>query len=218
MALKRPTSDTTSYREWTNTAAFSPAMMSVAIWVRPHENTAFATPLNKALAAATNGSWGLSLTSPAPGKFRFVFIGTGGTNVNAAATSDFTLDVWHHWMGVYDKSNAILYWNGAQTIGVAHTSDLPTQNSPIRCFERNTTTPTNDMNCDLAEVAMWSAPLTQTEATTLASGACPLTVRPQSLLLYDPMFLNSNNMFTGPKTDSGTLEHVSHPRIFGRGD
>ena len=220
MALKRPTSDTTSYREWADTGStFNPAMMSVCAWVKPHENTAFATAINKRLNAGVIGSWGLSLTSPAPGKFRFVFIAAGGQTRQASASTNFTLDTWNHWMGVYDKSNIILYWNGNKTVGEAETANMASLNVNIRCFERNNTpSPSNDMNCDIAEVGLWSVPLTQAEATALASGACPLSIRPASLFLYDPMFINSNNRFVGSKIDFGTLEHVSHPRIIGVGD
>jgi len=215
MALSR--ADAVSYRQYG--ASVNPSYLSVAVWINSNNNggsNSYVTCVNKALHITNPGSWGLSMDQTAK-KIRFVTCWSGSTAEYATGGS-LPLHEWHHIGGVYDGSNTILYVDGNQTIGTARTSTMPALNVAIRCFERNASPPgTNDWDCSLAELGYWAVALTPAEMAVLASGASPLSIRPSSLVIYDPMFLSSHNRFSLSTTDSGTLTNVTHPRITGVG-
>jgi hypothetical protein len=67
---------------------------------------------------------------------------------------------------------------------------------------------------DLAEVAIWTAALSDAEIASLAKGFSPLRVRPQSLVYYQPL-VRSDHVWKGPTMPrTGSPGVTRHPRTY----
>jgi hypothetical protein len=155
--------------------------------------------------------------------FRSAFVaGTGlvtqtqsGSAALAVATASPATGVWQHAGGVWSSSNSrACYLNGGNK-GTNATSLTPTgvNQSAIGAIVR-ASSPSYSTG-EVAEVAVWSAALTDEEVALLGKGFSPLCLwwRWPSLVLYQDLIRPLNRLGIGPTfTAAGSPSVVPHPR------
>lgn len=137
----------------------------------------------------------------------------------ASTSSGYTVDTWHHAVGVFTTTTSrAAYIDGANSgSDTAAVTPASLDRTAVGALER--LTPGLFLSGQVAEAAIWSAALDAAEITALAKGFCPKLIRPQSLVAYWPLFGNDSpeldrwkNRFdltlTGPPTKS------DHIRIY----
>lgn len=161
--------------------------MTLAAWARPTNvnateqtiislsNTGDATPLNR-IQITTGNVW--------RSQFRNAVL------IQAQSTVTAVNGRWDHVFTTISSGaspTATIYVNGGNSAsGGPAAVTVPTFNvTTLGVLTR--TTDSQFFTGDIAEAAVWSVDLTQGEALALASGASPLTIRPQSLVAYWPL-------------------------------
>jgi hypothetical protein len=108
-----------------------------------------------------------------------------GVNSDAKTTAGYSANTWHHACGVEYSSNsraAFLDGGNKGTNAVLSTpAGLDTTSIGVALRAGG---PIGYLDGMVAEVAIWSAALTDAEVAILALGYLPLAVRPQSLVAY----------------------------------
>ena len=101
---------------------------------------------------------------------------------------------WHHLLGVEAASNdRRVYLNGGSK-GTDTNSSTPNNIDRTSIGREGDSTPGDYWNGRLAEVAVWSAALTDDEARMLAAGVSPVRVRPGSLKHYWPFWIGTSGI------------------------
>lgn len=129
----------------------------------------------------------------------------GGVNFNA----------WNHAGAVFATvTSRTVYLNGTATAGDA--DDVTGIDAPD-AFEISQAT-TRTWDGAIAEVAVWGAALTGAEMASLNAGANPLTIRPQSLAFYGPLWRDEDEDYVGglSLTAHNGPTVATHPPIYGR--
>lgn len=108
---------------------------------------------------------------------------------------------WHQYAGVFEASTRIeLYANGA-SLATDTTSVPASLHNGTAPFHIGTQfDPTNSVNFftgDIADVAVWSAALSDEEIAMLGAGFSPLFVRPGSLAFYAPLTSSISDVSSG---------------------
>lgn len=140
----------------------------------------------------------------------------GGTARNAATTTGYSTNTWHHACGVFTAAadRAAFIDGGSKGTNTQSTSPAGVDATAIGRLE--TSTPANHMSGMIAEAAIWDVALTDAEVALLAASYSPLLVRPQNLVAYWPLIGR-----TSPEIDTiGRFEMTvtgavvaAHPRI-----
>jgi len=142
----------------------------------------------------------------------------------AQSTSAPTANTWQHAVATFtSQTSRAVYLNGGNK-GTNATDiggfSFGMDNTTLGMLRRQT--PVNQYDGEIAEAAIWSATLTDDEATILAAGYSPLLVRPESLVAYWPLMgksfpeidiVGGYNMSLG----SGTVNGTPQPAIFHAG-
>jgi hypothetical protein len=138
----------------------------------------------------------------------------GGTEASANSATGYTAGVWCHAAAVFASSTSrTAYLNGAA--GTTNT----TSNTPSGVSRTDIGGSTgNSMSGQLAEIGVWSVALEASEIAALAAGACPLLVRPDSLVSYWPLmgrYSPEIDVVGGlDLTLNASPAYADHPRIF----
>jgi len=145
---------------------------------------------------------------------------TNGVGANAVTTNAISADSsWHHAVGIYTASGvtAILNADFANEGNAGHAVAYPggMDNTLIAAIEDNASR-RNYLSGAMAEVAVWSAALTDPEVSILYEGVSPLLVRPQSLVLYVPLIRDDDEDIVGGLsfTANGGPTIAAHPGVF----
>jgi hypothetical protein len=206
------------YRKYAFQAGYNAARITASCWVYTDYAVAFSPMVMKGLGAlgdgAQAGAWSIGIGSTGTFAMKMRFTAGAGVDTKKAQSAAFTDNTWYNLVGTYDGSNVLLYVNGTLITGDALTGDIPDNSDDLRILGNKNAA--NNYWGTVAEACVWNETLTQAEATTLAGGACPITVRSGSVILYDPLFSGSNNVLLDNKTDLN-IQSEPHPRIFGRG-
>lgn len=127
----------------------------------------------------------------------------GAAERSTTTTTGYTANTWNHACGVeVSDSERHVYLNGGgkgsntQTTGTISADRVDVGRRP------GAGSPSNYMNGRIAEVAIWSAALTDNEILSLARGISPMQIRPGSLISYNPLF-----GLTTPETDYSKNKH-----------
>jgi hypothetical protein len=149
---------------------------------------------------------------------------TGATAFAGGSTTGLTSNKWYHVAGVFrGTANRWCYVDGVS--GVANTTSRATFTGPDwtmvgsgRGTLASGFASARRFNGKIAEAAVWDVELTNEEVMSLAKGACPTQVRPQSLQFYAPLVNNTQELmyargFSG--VGAGPMPAVfEHTRIF----
>ena len=132
------------------------------------------------------------------------------------STTSYSANTWHHVCGVYSSNTSrTIYLDGGGS-ATDTTSLTPTLIDNVTiAAARKSGAVDNYLNGSLAEVAIWSAALTQPEVKSLSAGMSPKLVRPQSLRLYLPLIRSPLDQKAALAfTTEGSPTVVSHPRVY----
>ncbi len=150
---------------------------------------------------------------------------SGGV-VGSAVTGNYAVNTWHHVCGVFPATDDRAVYldgtnKGADDTGVSGAGANTV--AVARCGDQ---TPGDYLSGAVAEAAIWSAALSQTEANSLARGFSPLQIRPESLAAYWPLggfFGQADRDLLGQydltaynapsSTDHPPLVYPSRPRV-----
>ncbi len=138
----------------------------------------------------------------------------GGGQVDAASSSGYSADTWHHVLGVFtatDDRHVLLDGGSKGTNAIERNPSL----DRIGIAGLMIPTPQDFANASIAEVAAWNVALTDAEGAILAAGYSPLFVRPQNLVFYLPLVRDNDEDIVGGLSMSinGTPTVSAHPRI-----
>lgn len=155
----------------------------------------------------------------------FIQSDSGNENVLEFSAAAFTTNLWHT-VGQIKTGNLVqvVLKNVISTGGTPPTfgtwSDLNTFDIGAVASGSTTRLADNFMGGDVAEVAVWSVALTQSEIDAYDAGMSPLLIRPQSLIFYSPLYgvsANSEVDLSGQNNGVGTLINTpaiaSHPPV-----
>lgn len=135
----------------------------------------------------------------------------------ALTSSGYSADIWQHGCAIFGATNdRRVYLNGGSK-GTNSQNDTvdPANLDRFSVGRAGDFTPAAWLDGQVAEVALWSAILTDAEVAILAKGYSPLFVRPLSLIFYTPLIRNADNDIVGGLhlTESGTPTISAHPGI-----
>ena len=204
-----------SNRYATSSTPVTGVPFTVACWYKPATVTANQVLFNIGVAGSSANMHEIYFGTTS--KNLFANSQTGSVGQSSSGTNTITTaGTWYHCAGVYTSTTSRLaYVNG--TAGTADTTSV-TPAGLDACYigvQRFSGSFAGYCNGDLAEVALYSAALTDAEVASLAAGYSPLLVRPQSLVGYWPLFARATNEedWTGGRagTPNGTPAAADHP-------
>jgi len=117
-----------------------------------------------------------------------VSVNSGATFQVAVTSTSYSLDAWHHAVGVIRTSTDREVWlDGGGNVLDTVASGAPANIDSITIGREGDSTPGDEWNGALAEVAVWDAELTQAEISALAMGYSPSMIQPWNLVFYAPL-------------------------------
>jgi len=112
----------------------------------------------------------------------------GGVTQAAATTTGFSAGSWFHACAVFTSTTSrTAYINGGSAATNTNSSS-PATPDRLSIGRAGDSTPSSEYNGKIAEVAIWNVALTAAEVLMLSKGYCPLCVRQESLVYYNPLF------------------------------
>lgn len=195
--------------------------VTLSCWVRPVAYAADQTVLALTSSTDITPYMLLRLSSADPGKLRVFHRGsTAATEGWAQSTNAVATNQWTHVAGVLASLSARTAFVGG-TPGTTDTVAVPGHGTNTQAVvgALRRTTYLQGFNGSIADAAIWNVALTADEVASLAAGASPLTVRPQSLVFYAPLTGESTTTevnLIGPalSLSNSPARATSHPRIF----
>ncbi len=153
--------------------------LTLAVWFRQ------TTQVSARLLEISNGTTalGVAINTTGTGSVSARSVASSVANQSTSSTL-VTNRAWTHVAGVFTSSSRTVYQNGIA--GTANNSSSnPSLMTNVTLGARyDGALPTNGQ---IAYPAVWNVALTAAELLQLASGASPLTVRPQNLVLFYPL-------------------------------
>lgn len=139
-----------------------------------------------------------------------------GSVAYAYSTSGVSVDTRHHICGVFPSSTARHAFLDGGNKGSETSSRTPTGLDRISIGRAGDSSASHYWGGTLAEIAVWNIDLTDNEVAILATGICPLEVRPQNLVFYVPLVRdNDNDLIGGLSLTAYNSPTISdHPPIF----
>jgi len=135
---------------------------------------------------------------------------------SAEATTSYSANTWQHICGVFSSNTSrTVYLDGASSATNTNSVTPTIRDIVTIAAARKSGNVDNYLNGSLAEVAIWSAALTEAEVKSLAAGMSPKLVRPQSLALYVPLIRSPQDQKAALAfTTQGSPTAASHPRVY----
>ena len=193
---------------------------TVSVWFYSYNVTTDSYLWSQGDQSSAN-AYGLHLNGHLAGDYVGMFsYAAGGDFKEANTTTGYSADTWHHACGVIDSSrNIAVYLNGGSKGTQTPTTGTPggLDNTVLGALQYVNPALANHLYGALAEVAGWSAVLTDAEVAVLARGYSPLFVRPQSLVAYWPTIGRTSPEIDLVSSYGLTLGNApavaNHPRI-----
>lgn len=138
--------------------------------------------------------------------------GTAGANTSTG----YTVGQWHHAAGVFASISDRRAFIDGGSKGTNSTSRTPSGiDRTIIGAEFDSDGASDFSEAEIAECAFWGTALTDEEIAVLATGVCPLFVRPNSLSLYLPGVRDADKDLVGGLsfTPTNTPTIAAHTRI-----
>ncbi len=167
-------------------------------------------------ASATSFNLSVVNVDATNGRFRAA-ASNGGSTQNATSSATFAAGEWRHVCGVFSSATSrTIYMDGGNS-GTSTTSITPAAiMDSTTVGVRLDNTPIQYADGRLAEAAIWNVALTAAEVASLAKGASPATVRPESLVFYAPLVRELVEVVGGlTMTATGSPTVAAHPRVYG---
>jgi len=145
--------------------------------------------------------------------------GTTGVAASSAGVNG-AANAWYHAAAVFtNDTSRDAFFNGGSKGSNATSVAAPTgmDRTNVACGMYAGTSRANPLDGAIAEVGFWDAALTDAEIASLATGLCPLLVRPGNLVAYYPIVGRESpeNSRLGAEAFSitGTCAAFPHPRV-----
>lgn len=147
------------------------------------------------------------------------FLTNDGVNaqVNLLGSEIVSVNAWYHLCGVVTSTTSrALYVNGSSvSSSTATQNNISLSNLYIGCTINASGTPTVLMDGDLADAAIWSVALSDSEIASLGKGIPANLVRPSSLEFYAPLIRDLTDQVGGRTiTNNNGAIASDHPRIY----
>ena len=170
-------------------------------------------------ASAPNDRWQLTTSGQGGGANGVGFAATGNSFFEEAeSTTDFTANTWHSAVGQDPGGGGTrsVFLDGGSEGTVTNTQS-PANVDRMAIGRVDDSTPGNEFNGSLAEVALYNVTLTGPEATSLGLRFSPQLVRPSALRAHWPLVRDFRDVVLGNTfIDQGTSSVVDHPRVFNK--
>ena len=202
-----------SYLAVADTADFSFAAGSIALWVRKTSNTG----TQECVDARVDGNNEIEITDFNDGSLNLRFNYSGGGVAKTVSVASLALNTWTHLCITWDTTANEMraYVNGAQ-VGTTQTALTQGAGTLVNYSIGNDVW--NDYFVGgVAEFAQWSVAITAADIAALGKGISPSQIRPASLKDYIPILgVNSpeNNLIRTASTITGTAAVLAHPAVF----
>ena len=136
-----------------------------------------------------------------------------------AVGSGFATNTWHHIAAVVASSTSRVLWVDGVARVTNTTSIAVNGLNQVAIGARKNTSYGTFWTGGIAEVAIWSAALTDAEIASLASGAAPFMIRPASLVFYAPLTGRETstewNLYgSAVSLTNAPTASILHPRIY----
>lgn len=165
--------------------------ITLAAWVRCRDVDTSQDVIFVGDNTSSNNQFRLNLGGATAGDpVRAVTTNSGGTVSLAVSSTGYSNNVWCHACAVFAANNDRRAFINGGSKGTNTTAGTPTAGSINRTAigRASPLTPSAYLTGDIAEAAIWSAALTDTEVAALASGVLPWRIRPAALLAYLPLW------------------------------
>lgn len=146
----------------------------------------------------------------------FLHSGGGATTVNT--TNGVTVNTWHHIAArsASQTDHRIVLDGNLAAAGAStfNEGNFVSVSNRIAVAERGDSTPTNFFDGRIAEVAIWSRALSDTQIVALSQGFIPPAVEMNGLFFYAPLYRTgeyTERMFRRVMVPQGTLTNAVHP-------
>ena len=199
----------------------TPATVACRVWVLSSSFSATQSPLIVSSSISDTPYFALQITGAGGGKLRAYH--RGGTPVSqgyAESTNKVPTNQWVQLAGVFNTlTSRIAYVNEVasytDTLNVVNFGT----NNQVAVGSLRRIGYLQGFSGSIADAAIWNVALTADEIASLAAGASPLTVRPQSLVFYAPLTGEStttevNLIGLALSLSNSPARATSHPRIF----
>lgn len=194
---------------------FADLPITLACWFRTSSNTA-----NQGLLSVVDnatGVQGVRLTAQgAVAGDPVRILALGSATATADTTTGYAINTWTHACGVFASATSrTVYINGGSA-GTNTTSVTATgENRLFMGAIRSGASFIQYLSGSIAEVGVWNAALTAAEVQSLAAGASPRLIRPESLTVYAPLIRElADTMGSVTITNNGTATVSDHTRIY----
>ena len=206
----------TNYLEDQGWTAVTAAPFTVAIWFySPADTDNDDCLFQMGNKDVSNHYWRISAYhDQAPPKLASVVLAGGATD--DVTINEITLNSWQHACFIETSStNRAIILNGDwANRGTNAVNKSPLNTDSIAIGYENDSSPGDNFEGDLAEVAIWSAALNQSEVEALAAGYSALFIRPASLVAYFPLIRGqADKMGISTMTTTGSVGVTAHPPI-----
>lgn len=162
------------------------SLTGISAWIYPTSSTTDGWIAGEVFSSGE--LYELRADRSASGFFNYVIVCSGVATVLAStSTVASLLNTWVHLCGTYDGSTQRLYVNGSQQASGAATGTIDFNTSSNFCIGQDTIHTSNTFAGRIADVAVWSTPLTALEVAALSKGIRPPAIRPLSLKGYWPL-------------------------------
>jgi hypothetical protein len=143
------------------------------------------------------------------------FITQATTANNAATSTGYSANTWHHACGIEASATSRAAYIDGGSKGTNTTSRTPAGIDRVNFCVNGAGTTTNSSKT-LAEVGIWNVALTDAEVATLAAGVSPRLMRPANLVFYAPLITTNApqiDLYGRTLANSASPTAAVHPRI-----
>jgi hypothetical protein len=193
------------------------APFTMACWARCTQITARDVAFNIVDKDATTQEFTLMFSGDVSGDPITFRARNAGTTVLTVTSAGYSADTWHHLCAVETAVDSHAVFLDGANKGTSTTSVTPSGVDRVAFGRYAGSTPSNFLNGDIAEAAIWSVALGDAEVASLARGFSPLLIRPQSLELYAPLMGNNApemDIVGGLSLTVANTTKADHPRVF----
>lgn len=177
------TGSSSQFAEYAGAVA-SGAPVTLSVWFYMATSIS-GCPLSIGNNGATNNYF--ALETQGTGFGCVAWTGGGGGAAGSTTSTHPATNVWNHLCGVFATATLrAAYLNGGGK-ATNSSSRTPTGLNVTTLGRRSDPTPTQYFTGRIADAAIWSDALTDTEVAAIANGVSPLRIRPASLVGYWPI-------------------------------
>ena len=188
---------------------------TMACWINPDDDTGVHTAMSMQNSANANEAYILSMVGNVGGNPVRARARSTTVNANASTSTPFAPGVWQHACGVFTSTSSRTAYLDGGGAGTDTSASTPTGMDGFFIGSRGDIGTWADAK--IAEAAVWDVALTAAEVAQLATGAHPFTVRPGSIVYYNPIigkFSPEIDWVSGNNTTVTGAVEFAHPRIF----